>query len=89
MFFSSVGTPLYMSPQILMSERYTTKSDIWSFGFIFYEILYGKTPWIAASIPQLVNNINTIPLTFDDRKNQISEEVKDVLRKCLIPDESI
>jgi len=89
MFFSSVGTPLYMSPQILRSERYTTKSDIWSFGFIFYEILYGKTPWIAASIPQLVNNINNIPLTFDDKKNHVSDEVKDVLRKCLIPDESI
>ncbi len=33
---SQVGTPLYMSPQILKHEKYTTKSDIWSIGLIFY-----------------------------------------------------
>jgi serine/threonine-protein kinase ULK2 len=41
------GTPLYMAPQLLskINERYTSKSEIWSIGIIFYEMLYGKTPW--------------------------------------------
>lgn len=42
MLESIVGTPLYMSPQILAQEKYTSKSDIWSIGFIYYETLYGQ-----------------------------------------------
>ena len=33
---SIVGTPLYMSPQILKRSKYTTKSDLWSIGLIYY-----------------------------------------------------
>lgn len=33
---SIVGTPLYMSPQILKRTKYTAKSDIWSIGLIYY-----------------------------------------------------
>ena len=31
-----VGTPLYMSLQILKSEPYSSKCDIWALGFIYY-----------------------------------------------------
>ena len=43
MLSSLVGTPLYMSPQILDNKKYTSKTDIWSIGFIFYETLCGKS----------------------------------------------
>ena len=64
MLTSLVGTPLYMSPQILMSETYTTKSDVWSLGLIFFEMLFGKTPWKARSQYELITNINNEPLKF-------------------------
>jgi serine/threonine protein kinase len=31
-----IGTPLYMSPQILSKQSYSSKCDIWSIGIIFY-----------------------------------------------------
>lgn len=34
-----VGTPLYMSLQVLKSKPYSSKCDIWSLAFIFYEVV--------------------------------------------------
>lgn len=42
-----VGTPLYMSPQLLENLEYTAKSDIWSIGMMFFEMIFGRTPWPA------------------------------------------
>jgi len=41
MLTSTVGTPDYMSPEILMGKKYNSLSDIWSFGVILYEMLCG------------------------------------------------
>ncbi|EGR32326.1 protein kinase domain protein [Ichthyophthirius multifiliis] len=38
-----VGTPLYMAPQLLENSSYTAKSDLWSIGMMFYEMIFGKT----------------------------------------------
>ena len=30
------GTPLYISPQIILKQKYTYKADVWSMGIILY-----------------------------------------------------
>ena len=37
---SNVGTPMYQSPQMLSSEKYSYKCDIWALGIIYYYVFF-------------------------------------------------
>ena len=79
---SLVGTPLYMSPQILKQDDYTSKSDIWSIGIIFFEMIFGKTPWNSISNNDLLKKILSEPVTFPAGIS-ISDLSKEFILKCL------
>lgn len=61
-----LGSPLYMAPQILGKEKFSSKCDVWSLGVTIYEILYGKPPYTAKSPPELLENIKKKKLEFPD-----------------------
>lgn len=47
---TQVGTPFYMSPEIINGSKYSNKSDIWSIGIVLHELLALKKPFNATVI---------------------------------------
>ncbi|XP_058387192.1 serine/threonine-protein kinase ULK1 isoform X3 [Diceros bicornis minor] len=43
------GSPMYMAPEVIMSQHYDGKADLWSIGTIVYQCLTGKAPFQASS----------------------------------------
>uniref|UniRef100_A0A8P0TH87 non-specific serine/threonine protein kinase n=1 Tax=Canis lupus familiaris TaxID=9615 RepID=A0A8P0TH87_CANLF len=43
------GSPMYMAPEVIMSQHYDAKADLWSIGTVVYQCLVGKPPFQANS----------------------------------------
>ena len=76
-----VGTPYYMSPEILASERYTLQSDIWSLGCIMYELCARVPPFNGNSYLELVQRIKVG--MFPEIPAMYSPELQSVIKSCL------
>jgi NIMA (never in mitosis gene a)-related kinase len=69
MEYTQTGTPYYASPEVWKDEIYNYKSDIWSLGWVIYELIWQKPPFDAESMDQLYHTIikgkfEPIPMTY-------------------------
>ena len=78
------GTVEYMAPEIVGSENYDYSVDIWSLGILLYELLYGHSPFKASNTKNVILNIKTHELIYDDTNKKISKSCKDLIQKLLV-----
>ncbi|KPI88464.1 putative Protein kinase [Leptomonas seymouri] len=52
-----VGSPLWISPEVLMGTNYSFAADIWSLGCVFYEMTTLRKPFSAPSFAHLVQQV--------------------------------
>ncbi|CAK56670.1 unnamed protein product (macronuclear) [Paramecium tetraurelia] len=71
---SLAGTPLYMSPQVLLRKQYTSKCDVWSVGLIYYELIEGRTPWNVMDILDLINKQRNTSIKFSKKISPLSQQ---------------
>ena len=80
-----LGSPIYMAPEILRGEIYSTKADIWSLGVVLYEMVYGFCPFESTTIPKLIEVLKETELEFPPNV-VVSDETKRLLRRLLTKD---
>lgn len=95
-----VGTSTYMAPERIQGDRYTVKSDVWSFGLSIMELAIGKFPFNAgdvnsdgecapAGILDLLQQIVHEPAPKLPKSDAFPGILEDMIQKCLSkqPDE--
>ena len=82
MFF--LGTPAYMSPQILFQQKYSEKCDVWSGGVLFFKLLTGNHPFFSEQSP--LNYMELCKLYKNGPKLSLlgeKEALKNLIRRML------
>jgi NIMA (never in mitosis gene a)-related kinase len=76
-----VGTPYYLSPEIIESHPYSFKTDIWSLGVILYELCALTPPFNADNIHALALKI--VKGQFTPLSPKFSPELRDLVKSLL------
>lgn len=83
-----IGSPLYMAPEQMESARdVDERADIWSLGAILYELVSGRTPYQADSLPHLCNLLLTQnPQPIKEICPEVPDAMADAIMGCLVRD---
>jgi serine/threonine-protein kinase len=80
----TLGTPDYISPEQVKGQRGDQRSDIYSLGVMFYEMLTGEPPYTGPN-PLAVMNARVLQDPEPARKlrPEISPELNEILKRAL------
>ncbi|GFY95544.1 AGC (cAMP-dependent, cGMP-dependent and protein kinase C) kinase family protein [Actinidia rufa] len=82
--FSTVGTPDYIAPEVLLKKGYGMECDWWSLGAIMYEMLVGYPPFYAddpiTTCRKIVHWRNHLKFPEDTK---LTPEAKDLICRLL------
>jgi len=81
MLFSGVGTPDYVSPEVLGGAGYGHSCDWWSVGCVLFEMLVGIPPFNDPFTKNTIENIKKHKMVH--WKEDLDELSKDLLKKLL------
>jgi tetratricopeptide (TPR) repeat protein/predicted Ser/Thr protein kinase len=79
-----VGTPEYMSPEQAKGERLDPRSDLFTFGIIFYELLTGHSPYESeTAIGTLMRRMQERAKPPIELNAALPRELSDIVVRCL------
>jgi serine/threonine-protein kinase len=84
---ATLGSPLYMSPEQLVSTGdVDARADLWSLGVILFELLTGRLPFEAETLPQLVAQVlQKPPARLRTLRPDAPLELDAAVMRCLQP----
>ena len=80
---SKIGTPYWMSPEVISQSNYDSKCDIWSLGITCIEMAEGKPPYSEIRTFLVMKKIISNPPKGLSNSNLWSKDFNDFVMKCL------
>jgi len=86
--FTSIGTPCYIAPEVILADGYDKEVDMWGIGIITFMLLAGFPPFCVeegGDEAQVINTVLNLAYNFDDDIwLSISDEAKDFISNLLV-----
>lgn len=84
LLYGTLGTPLFVAPEILKNRGYDSACDMWSLGVVLYLVLCGYPPFPFDSPDVLINAIVKGEYSFPAPEwDHVSKDAKDAVRQML------
>lgn len=78
------GTPAYLAPEQILGASQDQRSDQFSFGIVFYQLLTGERPFDGNSVGAVCSEIlYAEPVTPSKRNPAVPPELDRVIARCL------
>jgi hypothetical protein len=81
---SLVGTPYWLSPEIISRQAYGPEVDIWSMGIMIMEMVDGEPPFYNEPPIQAMKRIRDMPPPKLQNQNRISPDLQNFLSQMLV-----
>ena len=84
-----MGTPSYMSPEQVKGTQVDHRSDIWSLGIIFYELLTRQLPFPSENEMSLLYNIvNEEPAPVSQFNPEVPSQIEKIIHRSIVKNTS-
>jgi len=81
---TSLGSPEYMAPELFAANTYDPRTDIYSLGVIFYEMIVGSLPFQGDSLAVLFSqHLNDAPSPISGFRQDIPPYLENIVNKAL------
>jgi serine/threonine protein kinase len=84
-----LGTAAYMSPEQARGRRVDKRTDIWSFGVMFYEMLAGASPFVGETVSDSIGAVLHKDIDLESLPGATPPGVRRVLRRCVERDKTV
>ncbi|MEE9245744.1 MAG: serine/threonine-protein kinase, partial [Gemmatimonadota bacterium] len=79
-----IGNPAFMSPEQLLGNELTERSDVYGLGLLAFQLLTGRGPYDAASNRELLAaHVRQEPRKVTEFRVDASPELSDLVNRCL------
>src|SRR5262249_5091040 len=85
-----LGTMEYMSPEQAMGGAIDPRSDLFTVGLIFFELLSGKMPFKAeTALASLLKRVHERAVSVSSLENTVPDPIEKIVAKCLERDPNL